>query len=225
MVTVLLVIHAFVTVAMIGLILLQKSDSSGPLGIGGGGTNSLFTARGVANILTRSTAILASLFIGNCVLIGILTDREAKSDLISVSTKKKAAPKKMSETAATSKIADNSKDKKQEGAGENKAVTEQHKSTENESNVQSNAATAEGAQSNAAANTVTSSSENVVSSQKPNVAAASVASTATTTEAKKESQAAPAEKTAAGDSAALNVGTVLPETVEDSDILGDLDED
>lgn len=76
MIITLLVIHVFVTIAMIGLILLQKSDGAGPLGIGGGNNNSLFTARGVANILTRSTAVLATLFIGNCLLIGILTNQE-----------------------------------------------------------------------------------------------------------------------------------------------------
>jgi preprotein translocase subunit SecG len=79
MIVALLVLHGFVTVAMIGLILLQKSDSSGPFGVGGG-QNSLFTARGVANILTRTTSFLAALFIGNCLLIGVLTDREMKSE-------------------------------------------------------------------------------------------------------------------------------------------------
>ncbi|MDR1208588.1 MAG: preprotein translocase subunit SecG, partial [Holosporales bacterium] len=77
MIVPLLIIHGFVTVAMIGLILLQKSDSSGPLGMGGGSTNSLFTARGVANVLTRSTAFLAVLFVGNCILIGKLITRES----------------------------------------------------------------------------------------------------------------------------------------------------
>lgn len=78
MIGALLIIHAFVTVAMVGIILLQKSDGAGPLGIGGN-ANSLFTARGVANILTRATAFLATLFIGNCILIGILTNREIKN--------------------------------------------------------------------------------------------------------------------------------------------------
>jgi preprotein translocase subunit SecG len=79
MIVAFLVIHAFVTVAMIGLILLQKSDDSGPFGIGGG-HNSLFTARGAANVLTRTTAVLAAIFIGNCILIGIITDREIKRE-------------------------------------------------------------------------------------------------------------------------------------------------
>lgn len=76
MIYALLVLHGFVTLAMIGIILLQKSDDSGPLGIGGGGNNALFTARGVANILTRSTAVLGALFIGNCILIDRLTSKD-----------------------------------------------------------------------------------------------------------------------------------------------------
>jgi preprotein translocase subunit SecG len=86
----LLVLHGFVTVAMIGLILLQKSDSAGPLGMGGGSTNSLFTARGVANVLTRSTAFLAVLFIGNCLLIGKLITRDT-SDVASLIKTKSTA--------------------------------------------------------------------------------------------------------------------------------------
>lgn len=92
MVITLLIIHALVTIAMIGLILLQKSDGSGPLGIGGG-NNALFTARGVANILTRTTAVLAALFIGNCILIGILTNRELQNNSILFSQPEKKQEK------------------------------------------------------------------------------------------------------------------------------------
>jgi preprotein translocase subunit SecG len=96
----LLIIHGFVTVAMIGLILLQKSDSSGPLGMGGGSTNSLFTARGVANVLTRSTAFLAVLFVGNCILIGNLITRESTdvAKLINVKASS-SSPARSSHTA------------------------------------------------------------------------------------------------------------------------------
>lgn len=56
--TVLLVVHIIFVAIMIGLILLQKSEG-GALGMGGGG---LMTARGTANLLTRSTAVMATLF-------------------------------------------------------------------------------------------------------------------------------------------------------------------
>ena len=60
--TVLLVVHLIVAVLLIGVILLQKSEG-GALGIGGGGSGgNLFSARGVGNALTRTTAFLALAF-------------------------------------------------------------------------------------------------------------------------------------------------------------------
>jgi preprotein translocase subunit SecG len=59
--TVLLVVHLIIAIALIGIVLLQRSEG-GALGIGGGGGGSLFSARGVGNTLTRTTAILAVMF-------------------------------------------------------------------------------------------------------------------------------------------------------------------
>jgi len=59
---VLLVIHLFVTVALIGVVLLQRSEGGG-LGIGSSqGMGAFMTGRGTANLLTRTTAILAAAF-------------------------------------------------------------------------------------------------------------------------------------------------------------------
>jgi preprotein translocase subunit SecG len=58
--TVLFVIHIMVIVALIGVVLLQRSEGGG-LGIGGGG-GGFMTSRGTASVLTRATAILAVLF-------------------------------------------------------------------------------------------------------------------------------------------------------------------
>lgn len=62
--TVLLVIHILVTLILIGVILLQRSEG-GALGIGGGGGGGgggLMSSRGAANLLTRTTAVLAGVF-------------------------------------------------------------------------------------------------------------------------------------------------------------------
>lgn len=63
--TVLIVIHLMIVLALIGVVLIQRSEGGG-LGIGGGGGGGagggFFTARGTANVLTRATAILAGLF-------------------------------------------------------------------------------------------------------------------------------------------------------------------
>jgi preprotein translocase subunit SecG len=61
MTTVLLVIHLMIAAALIGVILLQKSEGGG-LGMGGGGMSGFMTGRSTANLLTRTTAILAAAF-------------------------------------------------------------------------------------------------------------------------------------------------------------------
>jgi preprotein translocase subunit SecG len=57
--TVLIVVHLMVVLALVGVVLLQRSEGGG-LGIGGG--SGFMTARGAANALTRATAILAAAF-------------------------------------------------------------------------------------------------------------------------------------------------------------------
>ncbi|MEW9808384.1 preprotein translocase subunit SecG [Mesorhizobium sp. ZMM04-5] len=57
--TVVIVIHLMVVLALVGVVLLQRSEGGG-LGIGGG--SGFMTARGAANALTRATAILAAAF-------------------------------------------------------------------------------------------------------------------------------------------------------------------
>lgn len=62
MTTVLLILHLFVTLALIGVVLIQRSEGGG-LGIGTSqGMGSFMSGRGTANLLTRTTAILATAF-------------------------------------------------------------------------------------------------------------------------------------------------------------------
>lgn len=61
MITVILAIHLILTIALIGVVLLQKSEG-GALGMGGGGMSGFMTGRSTANLLTRTTAALAVLF-------------------------------------------------------------------------------------------------------------------------------------------------------------------
>lgn len=58
---VLLVAYLLIVLAMIAVILLQRSEGGG-LGMGGGGNSGFMTSRGSANVLTRTTGILAGLF-------------------------------------------------------------------------------------------------------------------------------------------------------------------
>lgn len=74
--TVIIVIHLMIVSAMIGLVLLQKSEGGG-LGMGGGGGGFL-TSRGTSNVLTRTTAILAAVFFATSLLLSILAGMERK---------------------------------------------------------------------------------------------------------------------------------------------------
>jgi preprotein translocase subunit SecG len=73
--TLLLVAELLIAIALIFFVLLQRSEG-GALGIGGGGSmGGLFTARGAADTLTRTTAILAVLFFATCIALNLLALR------------------------------------------------------------------------------------------------------------------------------------------------------
>jgi preprotein translocase subunit SecG len=76
--TVIIVIHLMVVVAMVGLVLLQRSEGGG-LGMGGGA--GFMTNRGTANVLTRTTAILAGVFFLTSLVLSVLAgiDRKPRS--------------------------------------------------------------------------------------------------------------------------------------------------
>jgi len=71
--TVLLVIHLMIALALVGVVLMQKSEG-GALGIGGsgGGGGGFLTGRGTANLLTRTTAALAACFFVTSISLTIL---------------------------------------------------------------------------------------------------------------------------------------------------------
>ncbi|MFY8093003.1 MAG: preprotein translocase subunit SecG [Niveispirillum sp.] len=68
---VVLVVHLLITLALIGVVLVQKSEGGG-LGVGGGTMGGFMTARGSANLLTRTTAILAALFFCTSLILAIM---------------------------------------------------------------------------------------------------------------------------------------------------------
>ncbi len=71
MTTVVLVFHIILALAMVGLILIQKNEGGG-LGMGSGTMGGLMSTRGTANLLTRTTGILAGLFFATTLLLAIL---------------------------------------------------------------------------------------------------------------------------------------------------------
>lgn len=73
--TVLIVIHLMIVLALVGVVLIQRSEGGG-LGIGGG--SGFMSARGTANALTRTTAILAVLFFTTSLGLGLLARYQSK---------------------------------------------------------------------------------------------------------------------------------------------------
>ena len=72
MTTILLLIHLFVTLALIGVVLIQRSEGGG-LGIGTSqGMGGFMTGRGTTNLLTRTTAILGTIFFALSLSLALL---------------------------------------------------------------------------------------------------------------------------------------------------------
>lgn len=72
MIQIVLVIHLLIALGLVATVLLQRSEG-GALGIGGGGGGGGFmSGRGTANLLTRTTGILAAAFFATSLILAIL---------------------------------------------------------------------------------------------------------------------------------------------------------
>jgi preprotein translocase subunit SecG len=87
MITVILVIHLLLAIALVGTVLLQRSEGGG-LGIGGGGgggggMGGFMSGRATANLLTRATAVLAACFMATSLALAMMSGgpRESRSIL------------------------------------------------------------------------------------------------------------------------------------------------
>ena len=77
MTAIVLSIHILLTIALIGIILIQKSEGGGlGIGGGGGGMSGFMTGRSTANLLTRTTAILATGFFATSIVLALLAGAE-----------------------------------------------------------------------------------------------------------------------------------------------------
>jgi preprotein translocase subunit SecG len=101
---VLLVVHVIITLALIGMVLIQRSDSDG-FGLGSGSGSNLLSGRSAANLLTRTTAILAALFIANSLLLSILASQHHSSSLIDALEKEPTAVEASAEVTEEKKNA------------------------------------------------------------------------------------------------------------------------
>ena len=85
MITVVLVIHLLVAIALVGTVLLQRSEGGG-LGMGGGGGGGggggFMSGRETANLLTRATGVLAAIFMSTSLILGIMASGPSKTGSI-----------------------------------------------------------------------------------------------------------------------------------------------
>lgn len=87
--TVVIVIHLMIVATLIGAVLLQKSEGGG-LGVGGGA--GFMSSRGTANLLTRTTAVLAVGFFLTSLLLSWLAGYDRKpSSIIDPATQSQPA--------------------------------------------------------------------------------------------------------------------------------------
>lgn len=70
MFTFLLVVHAIIAALLVTVILMQRSEGGGLTT--GGSPSGLMSARGAADFLTRSTAILATAFVAMSILLAVI---------------------------------------------------------------------------------------------------------------------------------------------------------
>ncbi len=81
MYTVLLVVHTIVVLFLIMMVLIQRTDSDGMSGLGGGG-NQFLSGRSTANLMTRTTAILAGIFMLSSLVLAIMVSRMTERSII-----------------------------------------------------------------------------------------------------------------------------------------------
>lgn len=81
MAAVLIVAYLLIVVALIAVILIQRSEGGG-LGLGTANSNGLVSVRGSANLLTRTTAILAALFFATAIGLTILAELDRSTQSI-----------------------------------------------------------------------------------------------------------------------------------------------
>lgn len=81
--SVVLVIHLILAIALVAVILMQRSEG-GALGMGGsgGGGGGFMTGRAAADVLTRTTAILATCFIATSIILAIMASQSRESGSI-----------------------------------------------------------------------------------------------------------------------------------------------
>lgn len=84
------VVQAIIAAALVGVILMQRSEGGG---LTGGSPSGMMSARGAADVMTRTTTVLAILFVSLSIVLAVLAAQEGKSSSIDQTLQRtKAAP-------------------------------------------------------------------------------------------------------------------------------------
>ncbi len=86
----LIVVQGIIAASLVGVILMQRSEGGG-LGMGGS-PSGLMSARGAADFLTRTTTILATIFVGLSITLAFVAARQGGTTTIDQSLKRIEAP-------------------------------------------------------------------------------------------------------------------------------------
>ncbi|MEM1380828.1 MAG: preprotein translocase subunit SecG [Pseudomonadota bacterium] len=88
---VVLTIHSMIVLALVGVVLLQRSEGGAAGMLGGGGGGGLMSGRGAATALTRSTTILAGLFFTSSLTLALIADRgDSDADFLPIDTEERS---------------------------------------------------------------------------------------------------------------------------------------
>ena len=100
----LLIVQTLIAVALVAVILMQRSEGGG-LGVGGS-SSGFMTARGAADFLTRSTAVLGGLFIVLSIVMAAIAGATREPAKIDTSLAGKTAPIEQPQPAPAQPLAD-----------------------------------------------------------------------------------------------------------------------
>lgn len=90
MFTFLLIVQTVVAASLVGVILMQRSEGGG-LGVGGS-SSGFMTARGAADLLTRSTAVLGAIFVSLSIALAALAGVSRQPATVDTSLANQVAP-------------------------------------------------------------------------------------------------------------------------------------
>lgn len=159
----LLGLHFVLALMIIALVLMQKHDSDGALGSGGNSANGMFSVRGQANVLTRTTAVLMTIFILNCLVMAKIVKKNVytKSVIDRVAEESAAIVDKNAEKDhKNDKTTTHNQNMKKESVPANKEDVSEVMNTRSQGNSKMNDHSTQPGQSNTSANKTESKGKN-----------------------------------------------------------------